>query len=106
MDITAHPQLIRQMMIKDLSLDDEEASGLQIDDDAKLIENFRRLISYLLDHDLNRLINACYRMDVPQEKFQFALNSPDPEQVPAAVADLILKRELEKIKWREKYKNI
>jgi len=96
-------ELIRQMVIKDLTLSDEESAGLMTNDQSKLIHNLTLIVKYLLDHDFNRLINACYRLDVAQDKFQEALNFPDPEKVPEVVAQLIMNREQEKVKWRMKY---
>ena len=74
-----------------------------ISDESKIFNNLKVIIKYLLDHDFNRLINACYRLDVEQSKFQQALNSPNPDNVPEAIALLVLEREQEKIKWRLKY---
>ncbi|MEL6558070.1 MAG: hypothetical protein AAFQ94_07790 [Bacteroidota bacterium] len=94
---------VRELIIKDLTLSDEEAEGLMISDESKIFNNLKAIIKYLLDHDFNRLINACYRLDVEQSKFQQALNSPNPDNVPEAIALLIIEREQEKIKWRLKY---
>lgn len=94
---------VRELIIKDLTLSDEEAEGLMLSDQSKIFNNLKAIIKYLLDHDFNRLINACYRLDVEQSKFQKALNAPNPDKIPEAIATLVIEREQEKIKWRLKY---
>lgn len=96
---------VRELVIKDLTLSEEEAEGLMISDESKLYNNLKAIVKYLLDHDFNRLINACYRLDVEQGRFQQALNAPDPDKIPEAIATLIIEREQEKIKWRMKYRS-
>ncbi len=103
MSTEANLDQVRKLVIKDLTLSDDEAQGLMVEDEAKLFHNLKLIIKYLLDHDFNRLINACYRMDVQQDRFQKALNSPNPDLVPEAIAQLVMDREQEKIKWRLKY---
>lgn len=59
-----------------------------------------RQVLYLLERDLERLMQAMYRIDVPEQSFKAALVSEDPA---ARLADLILQRELMKVHTRRWY---
>jgi len=61
------------------------------------------VIKRLLDSDFNRLVNCMYRIDIPEEKFKAALNTPNPLLVASEIARLVIDRELQKVKLREKY---
>lgn len=58
-------------------------------------------IAWMLDHAFERLLQAMYRIDVAEQKFKAALTGPDP--VAAALADLVLEREIKKIEIRRKF---
>ncbi|MEL7148972.1 MAG: hypothetical protein AAFO69_21540 [Bacteroidota bacterium] len=90
-------------LTKDLSLSEEEAAGLQTDDQYRLQSQLERLIAYLLDRDFNRLLNACYRMDIAESSLKLALNTDDPKAVPSEIASLIISRQIQKIVMRKKY---
>lgn len=59
-----------------------------------------RQVLYLLERDLERLMQAMYRIDVPEHRFKAALVSEDPA---GQLADLILQRELLKVQTRRWY---
>jgi hypothetical protein len=61
-----------------------------------------RQVLYLLERDLERLMQAMYRVDVPEHRFKAALVSVDPA---GQLADLILQRELLKVQTRRWYAN-
>ena len=103
MIIPKNIEQVRELVIKDLTLSDQEAEGLMVADDVKLFNNLKAIIKYLLDHDFNRLINACYRLDIAQGSFQNAINAANPDKIPEEIALLVVKREQEKVKWRLKY---
>jgi len=72
-------------------------------------EKFQLLADYL-DHlasyDFNKLLSILYRVDVSEEKAKQALaNKKDDECNGSVLAKLLIEREIEKIKWREKYRN-
>lgn len=60
-----------------------------------------QIISYLLDHDIQKLINIMYRVDIDERKFKEALIS---QNVADSVANLVLERFIKKAELRLKYK--
>lgn len=61
-----------------------------------------RQVLYLLERDVERLMQAMYRIDVPEQRFKSALVSEDPA---GQLADLILQREMMKVQTRRWYAN-
>lgn len=68
------------------------------------LEELKKILSQkiqmLMDEDLEGLLQAMYRIDVPEMAFQKALAEGDAEQL----AELVIQRELQKVKIRQKYK--
>ena len=76
--------------------------------DFKTLEEFKayltdRLAS-LLDNKYNTLINILYRIDVPENKLSKLFAEQNRDFIPAALADLIIERSLQKVRLRQKYK--
>ena len=69
----------------------------------ELLKNFTRIISYLLEKDMTRLLNGLYRIDVNEEDFKKVLFESDSDKVAESVAKLIIERELKKVEFRKKY---
>lgn len=65
-----------------------------------LRELLLRQVNYLLERDFERLLQSLYRIDVPEQKFRESLVSQDPA---GQITDLILQRELLKVKTRRWY---
>jgi len=63
------------------------------------------IVGHLLDKDMNRLLNSLYRIDVDEMKFKKILTEEPPENLSRRIAQEIIRRELQKVKTREKYKN-
>lgn len=59
-----------------------------------------RQVNYLLERDFERLLQSLYRIDVSEQKFKASLVSQNPA---AEIAELILERELMKVKTRRWY---
>jgi len=95
--------IVKQLLNKDLDLAENELEGLETNDQLILRKNLKLIIGYLLEHDFNRLVNACYRLDIAQEKFQKILECSTPDQLSEDLTDLVIKREMEKVKWRKLY---
>ncbi len=68
-----------------------------------LLKNLTRVISWLLEKDMERLLNGLYRIDVDEERFKTILFQSPPDQVATEVAKLIIERELKKVEYRKKY---
>lgn len=63
------------------------------------------LINELIDTDFQSLLFLLYKIDVNEEKLKLALNNHIGFDAAPIIADLIIKRQIEKIKSREKYSN-
>ncbi|HSG67583.1 MAG TPA: hypothetical protein VK994_02675 [Bacteroidales bacterium] len=98
--------ILSELVSKDLQL--EEGERLATADDKPDLnlfhERLKTLIAYLLDNDMHRLLNAMYRLDVSEVKFHEAMQSQDKETAASRVADLVLEREMQKVKTRLHYR--
>ncbi len=90
---------------KDLSLGEDESLPeiTDSDGDELLEKNLTRLIQYLLDKDFNRLINAMYRIDIPENEFKLILETSDPDVLAKTLARRIISRAYQKLEIRKKY---
>jgi hypothetical protein len=70
----------------------------------QFIEYLKPLISELLEKDFARLLQIMYRIDVSEKEFALTLQPNLEKDIPAEIAELVYKRLLIKIKYREKYK--
>ncbi|MTI19647.1 hypothetical protein E1176_01295 [Fulvivirga sp. RKSG066] len=93
--------LTQELIKKDLALDSE------LPDLASDLEDLKKkltpIINHLLDHDLNRLLTALYRIDVSEAKVKKVIASAKPEIIGDTIAQLIIDRELQKVETRRKY---
>ncbi len=92
-------EIAQKLVIKDLDIVDPKLSFSTIE---KLKDWLSGEISMLIDRDIQRLMNILYRIDVDEQntKAAFADNNPAMR-----LAELIIKRELQKVKSRKKYRN-
>ncbi|MGQ0738936.1 MAG: hypothetical protein ACT4OJ_07760 [Bacteroidota bacterium] len=62
-------------------------------------------INHLINHDFEKLIWYLYRIDVDENKMRDLLEKEEGENAAGLIADLIIERQLQKIKSREQTKN-
>lgn len=83
--------------------------GLDSDTHNNTDQLMKALVAYLnelIAHDFNKLIAILYRIDVTQEKATSALTAQADRETPGeTLAKLIIERQLQKLKFREKFKN-
>jgi len=98
--------ILNELISKDLQLDEEESlvSGEEKIDLNILHKKLSILVAYLLENDMHRLLNAMYRLDVSEAKFHQAMQSDSKEDAAFRIADLIIEREMQKVKTRLHYK--
>ena len=58
----------------------------------------------LIAHDFERLVQAMYRMDVQESKFAAAMACSSVNEQAAALAEIVLERELQRLAFRKKYR--
>ncbi len=61
-------------------------------------------IARLLDRNLDFLMSALYRIDVSEQAVIHAFNTVPHRDLPDALADLIIERQLQKVRTRRAYK--
>jgi len=62
------------------------------------------IIQEKIKYDLEGLLNLLYRLDIAEKKALAALNNQTEEPVDCALADLIIKREIQKVQTRAWYR--
>ena len=62
-------------------------------------------INHLINHDFEKLVSLLYRIDVNENKLRQVLDQGKGENAAGLIADLIIERQLQKIKSRKDSKN-
>jgi len=76
---------------------------------AKLVslEEFKKYLTeklkFLLDEKFDTLVNILYRIDISEKKLSQLFSGKNRDSIPAELADLIIERQLQKIKLRKLY---
>lgn len=72
---------------------------------GELREKLIEFINHLIQKDFEKLVSILYRVDVNEKKLKTLLKASPGTDAAVLIADLILERELQKIKTRNTYKN-
>lgn len=76
--------------------------------DTDSLEEFRKYLTeklrLLLDEKFDLLVNILYRIDINEKKLGKLFSGQNREFIPSALADLIIERQLQKIKLRKLYR--
>jgi len=91
---------------KDFTVGDSESLIPAVN--FKTLKEFQAYLSekllYLLDNKYDKLVNALYRIDLNEEKLSELFSGKNREYIPNALAKLIIERTIQKIEFRQKYK--
>lgn len=68
---------------------------------SALLKAVSNVVDVLLEKNMNKLLRWCYRIDIPQERFDVLLKPENTGDVCTEIAELILLREAQKIALRE-----
>ena len=71
---------------------------------AELREKLVTHINHLINHDFEKLVFYLYRIDVNESKMKHLLDQREGENAAELIADLIIERQLEKIKSRQQFR--
>ena len=86
-----------------------ESDSLIPADDFTTLEEFKNYLTnrlaFLLDNKYDTLINILYRIDVPEDKLDKLFAERNRDYIPTALAELIIERSLQKVRFRQYYKN-
>jgi hypothetical protein len=76
--------------------------------DLASLEEFKKYltdkIKFLLDDKFDTLVNILYRIDISEKKLSQLFSGNNRNSIPSVLADLIIERQLQKIKLRKLYK--
>lgn len=99
-----HPTDARLVKVVDLTNKDFDLqiNGLVPNDYQAFLDLLTRAVQNLIDSDFEKFLNALYRIDVDEQKVKEAFAKKG--NVAAAIAELIIQREFQKITTREKYR--
>jgi len=61
-------------------------------------------INHLINHDFEKLVFYLYRIDVNESKMKKLLDQREGENAAGLIADLVIERQLEKIKSRQQFR--
>lgn len=62
-----------------------------------------KAISQLMDRNLERLLQVCYRVDLAENKLKQILHESEPDQVAADLAKALWERQKQKVEIRRRY---
>ena len=79
-----------------------ETEGTDFDREVILSLLSDRILEWL-ENDFERLVNAMYRLDVPEVRFHAAMSLRDPKLIAPEIAKLVWERELQRAWFRYKY---
>lgn len=94
--------ILLEKLSKDFSL---EGSSLPIHANLSIIrEHLIKRIKEFMSYDFDRFLNSLYRIDVNEDKVHKILYEKDKTVIPEKLADLIIERQLLRIKTQLMYK--
>jgi hypothetical protein len=71
------------------------------------LEEFKKYLTeklkFLLDEKFDILVNILYRIDISEKKLSQLFSGKNRDSIPASLADLIIERQLQKIRLRKLY---
>ena len=95
-------QLLVEKLHKDFSLAD---NSLPMVNNLPLIrEHLIKKVTELISRDYDRFLNNLYRIDVNEKKVSEILHSKDRTTIPEKLADLIIERQLLRVKTQILYR--
>lgn len=100
-DQELYPSLLEKLS-KDFSLEKDSLPALA---DMSLIrDHLIKRVTELMVRDYDRFLNSLYRIDVNESKVHEILYSKDKTRIPEKLADLIIERQLIRVKTQLLYK--
>ena len=95
-------------MNTELVIDIKKEMAIELSDNIDLNELKEKLtqhINYLIQHDFERLVAILYRIDINEKKLKELLQRYSDKDSGGIIAQLIIERQLEKIKTRQQFKS-
>jgi hypothetical protein len=96
---------VARLASKDLDADPESFVPVRQSISREFIKTkLTGIIGYMLEHEFEKLCNTMYRLDVSEHKFREVLSGSNQEDIAGDIADLVIDREIQKVKTRQLYK--
>jgi hypothetical protein len=92
--------LLRKSISDDFSI--EASSSVTFEQFKSILQE---QINYLINHDFHRLASILYRVDVSESKLRKLLHDHSDQAAGNIISELIIERQLQKIKSREQFKS-
>ena len=95
-------------MNTELIIDIKKEMAIELPDNIDLNELKEKLtqhINHLIQHDFERLVAILYRIDINEKKLKELLQRYSDKDSGGIIAQLIIERQLEKIKTRQQFKS-
>lgn len=77
---------------------------IDIPDMDTIREKLEILITHLIETNFEKLCQAMYRLDVSESKFHQVMTAKPFEEIPSSIADLVIEREMLKVRTRMMHK--
>lgn len=81
----------------------------ELDNESEYLKQLQIMLSQKIIHlirvDLDRLLQILYRIDIPQSDTDAAFSLGEVNQVSMALAESIIRRQLQKIQYSKKFYN-
>lgn len=74
--------------------------------EEKAIQILAKAISQLMDRNLERLLQVCYRIDLAENKLKQILHESEPDKVAPDLAKALWDRQKQKVEIRRRYSEI
>jgi len=91
------------------SLELSDSESLNPTADFNTLEEFKiylaKKLKFLLENKYDALINLLYRIDVQEDRLSELFAGQNKHSIPTSLAELIIERSLQKIRFRQKHKN-
>lgn len=85
-------------------IDESLVISRDLPDNSAIREQLAFVIARLMDQNFERLCQAMYRLDVSERKFHEVLTVSPVGEIPFLLADLVIEREMQKVRTRMMYK--
>ena len=106
-DQRSQVKTISQVISKDFQVD--ETKSLIPVSDLSTLEEFKEYLkeklTYLLENRYDNLINILYRIDINEKKLLELFSGKSHDNIPEKLAELIIERQLQKLRFRQQYKS-
>jgi hypothetical protein len=93
-----------QLVRKDLGFKEDISLEDHPDPFEPLLVFLEKRIKHMLDVDFASLLNAMYRIDIPEDQVKVLLELTKPQDLAKAIATAIIEREKQKAITRQKYR--